>query len=52
MELETYLRFVLALVFVLALIGLLAWVARRYGFAGRATGRPGRTRRLDIVETR
>ncbi len=52
MELETYLRFVLALVFVLALIGLLAWVARRYGFGGRVTSRPGRTRRLDIVETR
>lgn len=52
MEMETYLRFVLALVFVLALIGLLAWVARRYGFGGRPTGRAGRTRRLDIVETR
>ncbi len=52
MEFETYLRFVLALVFVLALIGLLAWVARRYGFGGRSTGRAGRERRLDIVETR
>lgn len=52
MEMETYVRFVLALVFVLALIGLLAWVARRYGFGGRPRGGNGRGRRLDIIETR
>ncbi len=53
MEMEAYLRFILALVFVLSLIGVLAWVARRYGFGG---GRPGprnrRDRRLEIIETR
>lgn len=52
MQVEVYLRFVLALVFVLALIGLLAWVARRYGFGGHASGRSSRTRRLEIVETK
>lgn len=51
MEFAGYLRFVLALAFVLALIGLLAAVARRYGFgypvtALKAVGR----RRLKVVE--
>lgn len=54
MEMESYLRFILALVFVLALIGVLAWVARRYGFGGggRPGPRNGRDRRLEIIETR
>ena len=52
MEMESYLRFILALVFVLALIGVLAWVARRYGFGGRPGPRNHRDRRLEIVETR
>lgn len=53
MEMEAYLRFILALVFVLALIGVLAWVARRYGFGGRPAGpRNRRDRRLEIIETR
>ena len=51
MELTTYLRFLLALIAVLALIGILAWLARRYGFGGVAATRPGgRIRRLGIVE--
>src|SRR6056297_1150283 len=45
---ESYLRFVLALVFVLALIGLAAWLVRRLGLGGAMAPR-GR-RRLAIVE--
>lgn len=51
MEPETYLRFVLALVFVLALIGLLAWLARRMGFGIPVQGfRQQKSRRLGMVE--
>jgi flagellar protein FliO/FliZ len=49
LEFETYIRFVLALVFVLALIGLIAWLARRFGLAGRLPVSRG-PRRLRIVE--
>jgi flagellar protein FliO/FliZ len=52
MDLEptTYFRFLLALVFVLALIGLLAWIARRYGVL-RGTVRPAAgQRRLEVIE--
>ena len=52
MDLEAYFRFVLALVFVLALIGLLAWIARRYGFGARGGSKNRFGRRVDIVETR
>lgn len=52
MEMESYLRFILALVFVLALIGVLAWVARRYGVGGRLGPRNHRDRRLEVIETR
>jgi flagellar protein FliO/FliZ len=52
MEMESYLRFILALVFVLALIGVLAWVARRYGVGGRPGPRNRRDRRLEVIETR
>jgi flagellar protein FliO/FliZ len=45
----SYLRFILALVLVLGLIGLLSYAARRFGFAARSTGtRTGR--RLAISE--
>ena len=48
MDLVAYFRFILALVFVLALIGALAWMLRRYGLGGRiATSRRGL---LSIVE--
>lgn len=49
MDLETYIQFGLALVFVLGLIGLLALVLRRLGYGGPALSR-GRQRRLSIVE--
>ncbi|MGB8273878.1 MAG: flagellar biosynthetic protein FliO [Alphaproteobacteria bacterium] len=47
---DTYLQFVLALVFVLALIVALAWVARRFGLLG--PGLPGQMgkRRTGVVE--
>lgn len=48
-DLWTLARFVAALLFVLALIGGAAWVARRYA-AGGAIG-PGGRRRLSLVET-
>jgi flagellar protein FliO/FliZ len=51
MDLESYLRFVLALIAVLGLIGLIAWAARRFGLVpGGAIG-TGRGRRLVVVET-
>ena len=50
MDLDVYLRFVVALVFVLALIGAVAWVGRRFGFVGRiGTARTG-ARRIGVVE--
>ena len=50
MEPETYLRFLLALVFVLALIGLVAWLARRFGLGGAVPVQRGRRRRLIMIE--
>lgn len=49
MDLADYLRFVLALLFVLGLIGLLAWLVRRYRPGGdlRSDGR----RRLAVLES-
>ncbi|TDQ84395.1 flagellar protein FliO/FliZ [Dongia mobilis] len=44
-----YLRFILALVLVLGLILLLAWVLRRFGAGGLV--RPGGRRRLHVVES-
>lgn len=50
MELAEYLRYVAALVFVVSLIALLAWAARRFGLGGvRVTAGSGR--RLAVVET-
>lgn len=51
MEPGTYLRFVLALLFVLALIGLAAWLVRRFGLAGAVVLPRGRQRRLSVVES-
>ncbi len=48
MELADYSRFLLALVFVLGLIGLFAWLARRFGMTPQV--RTSRGRRLGIVE--
>jgi flagellar protein FliO/FliZ len=50
MDLDTYFRFLLALGLVLALIVLLAWLARRYGFGGTVGVRTARGRRIGTVE--
>jgi flagellar protein FliO/FliZ len=54
MPFDTYFRFLLALVFVLALIGVCAWLARRFGLGNRLAnnklGGRSRTPRLGIVE--
>lgn len=58
MEPVDYLRFVAALLFVLALIGLIGWAVRRGGLAGGlvrglSLGRAGAdARRLDVIEAR
>ncbi len=49
MDLDQYLRFAVALLFVVALILLIAWVMRRVGFGGLAPA-ASRQRRLGIVE--
>jgi len=49
MESLDYLRFVLALVFVLGLIGLAAWLARRFRLGGLPLA-TGAARRLQVVE--
>jgi flagellar protein FliO/FliZ len=51
MDLDVYLRFVLALVFVLALIGLIAWVGRRFGLLGRMGAVRAANRRIGVVES-
>jgi flagellar protein FliO/FliZ len=45
---DSYPRYVVSLIFVLGLIGLFAWLLRRFGPPGRLRG-PGK-RRLSIVE--
>ncbi len=51
MDATDYLRFALALVFVLGLIGILAALARRAGFGFPAAAiRPGGKRRISVVE--
>ena len=50
MEMETYLRFALALSFVLALIVAASWVMRRLGYGAMTPARTGKTRRLGVVE--
>ena len=47
---EDYLRFALALAFVLALIVAIGWVARRLGLGGAPQAPSGRRRRLGVVE--
>ncbi len=49
-DFTTYMRFVLALLFVLALIGILVVVARRFGFGYATPSKTGHSRRLSIVE--
>lgn len=50
MDGETIFRFLAALVFVLALIALIAWLARRLGLGGTIAGRTGAARRLRVAE--
>ncbi len=50
METETFLRFGLALVFVLALIGLLGWAIRRFGIGGRFAVKTRHRPRIAVVE--
>lgn len=52
MELDVYLRFILALIFVLGLIGALTLLARRLGFGGRMIVQAGQTQRLSVTEVR
>ena len=49
MEFDTYVRFVLVLVFVLGLVLALGWVLRRSGIGGQAV--MGKGKRLGVVET-
>ncbi len=49
-EFGNYLRFVFALLFVLALIGVLVAVARRFGLGFATPTRNGKRRRLSMVE--
>ena len=50
MDFGVYFKFLLALAFVLGLIGALAWGARRFGLAGRLAPNSGPVRRLAVVE--
>lgn len=50
MDFSIYFKFLMALVFVLALIGLLAWGARRLGLLRGTVRAKGGSRRLDVVE--
>ncbi|RMD63727.1 MAG: hypothetical protein D6826_04165 [Alphaproteobacteria bacterium] len=50
MDLSNYLRFVVALIFVLALIAALTWVVRRLGLGGALPATRGASARLSLVE--
>ena len=50
MDLGNYMRFFAALVFVLALIGLATWLARKFGFGIRSAPVRRGDRRLHVVE--
>ncbi|MDA1098912.1 MAG: flagellar biosynthetic protein FliO [Proteobacteria bacterium] len=50
MEWASYLRFVLALLVVLGLIGGFAFLARRWGLGGIQTGKRDRSERLEVIE--
>jgi len=50
---DTYIRFALALVLVIGLIALVAWLLRRFGVTGRivpGSGVPSARRRLSVIE--
>lgn len=50
MDFSIYFRFLLALVFVLALIALIAWCARRFGLLRGAVRPRMGARRIEVVE--
>ncbi len=50
MDLSVYLRFLLVLLFVLALIFAIAWLVRRFGLAGQLTPNRSQNRRLSVIE--
>ena len=50
MDAGNYVRFVAALLFVLALIALATWLARRFGLGGQAPAIRRNERRLKVVE--
>ncbi|CAO3406876.1 FliO/MopB family protein [Azospirillum largimobile] len=50
MDLDQYIRFLMALFFVVALIMVVAWVMRRVGMAGGTVRGRARQRRLSVVE--
>ncbi len=52
MDFDIYIRFMFALILVLALIGGLTWAARRFGFGGQLTPNAGKSPRLAVVEVR
>ena len=52
MEFDVYLRFLLALLLVLAIIAGLTWVARRFGLGGQLTPNAGKSPRLSVVEVK
>ena len=51
MAIDTYLRFAFALIFVLALIALLAWLAKRFGMPGALSRPRSSNRRVSVVES-
>ncbi|HSR55266.1 MAG TPA: flagellar biosynthetic protein FliO [Alphaproteobacteria bacterium] len=52
MDYANYVQFILALIFVLALIGLLAWAYRRFVLGQRSGLGPRGASRLQIIEFR
>jgi len=51
MDAGNYVRFVAALIFVLGLIALATWLARRFGLGGAVKGVRRSDRRLKIIES-
>tara|TARA_R110002110_G_scaffold85359_3_gene222022 strand:- start:8648 stop:8974 length:327 start_codon:yes stop_codon:yes gene_type:complete len=50
MDASNYIRFVAALLFVLALIAFATWLAKRFGMGGRVNAVKRGERRLQVVE--
>ena len=51
MDLSVYIRFIVALIFVLSLIGLIYWCAQRFGLR-RLLGDTVAGGRIEIIETK